>query len=66
MFFFLPSYNCEDPACYKDLARLRGVNYITWENRDKVIAEDEVKKKSLLFILRKLKLKPILCFVIIR
>lgn len=26
-------YNCEDPNCYKDLARLRGVNYVTWENR---------------------------------
>lgn len=25
-------YNCEDPNCYKDLSRLRGVNYITWEN----------------------------------
>lgn len=25
-------YNCEDPNCYKDLARLRGVNYVTWEN----------------------------------
>lgn len=25
-------YNCGDPNCYKDLARLRGVNYITWEN----------------------------------
>lgn len=25
-------YNCEDPNCYKDLARLRGVHYVTWEN----------------------------------
>jgi EGF domain-specific O-GlcNAc transferase len=25
-------YHCEDPNCYKDLARLRGVNYVTWEN----------------------------------
>jgi EGF domain-specific O-GlcNAc transferase len=25
-------YNCEDPNCYKDLARLRGVNYLTWED----------------------------------
>lgn len=25
-------YNCEDPNCYKDLARLRGVKYTTWEN----------------------------------
>lgn len=34
-------YNCEDPNCYKDLARLRGVNYITWEHRDLVYPEDE-------------------------
>lgn len=25
-------FNCGDPNCYKDLARLRGVNYITWED----------------------------------
>ena len=24
-------YHCEDPNCYKDLSRLRGVNYVTWE-----------------------------------
>lgn len=36
---FLPKWatlfelsNCGDPNCYKDLARLRGVNYITWED----------------------------------
>ncbi|XP_073827085.1 EGF-domain O-GlcNAc transferase [Musca autumnalis] len=34
-------YNCEDPNCYKDLARLRGVNYITWEQRELVYPEDE-------------------------
>ncbi|XP_076048525.1 EGF-domain O-GlcNAc transferase isoform X2 [Oratosquilla oratoria] len=34
-------YNCGDPNCYKDLARLRGINYITWENEKKVVAEDE-------------------------
>lgn len=27
-------YNCEDPNCYKDLSRLRGVNYVTWVNPD--------------------------------
>lgn len=37
------SYNCEDPACYRDLARLRGVNYITWENPDKLAQQDEVR-----------------------
>lgn len=34
-------YNCEDPGCYKDLARLRGINYITWEDEEKVFPEDE-------------------------
>lgn len=34
-------YNCEDPNCYKDLARLRGVHYVTWEQRDLVYPQDE-------------------------
>ncbi|RWS16710.1 EGF domain-specific O-linked N-acetylglucosamine transferase-like protein [Dinothrombium tinctorium] len=34
-------YNCEDPNCYKDLTRLRGLKYITWENNDKVYPEDK-------------------------
>jgi len=25
-------YHCQDPACYSDLARLRGLKYITWED----------------------------------
>jgi EGF domain-specific O-GlcNAc transferase len=25
-------FNCGDPNCYYDLAKLRGVNYITWED----------------------------------
>ncbi|CAG7661329.1 unnamed protein product [Allacma fusca] len=29
-------YNCEDEHCYADLARLRGVKYITWEKPDKL------------------------------
>lgn len=33
-------YNCEDPNCYRDLARLRGVNYVTWENVDKLMQQD--------------------------
>ncbi|XP_046469795.1 EGF domain-specific O-linked N-acetylglucosamine transferase isoform X1 [Neodiprion pinetum] len=33
-------YNCEDPSCYKDLARLRGVKYLTWENLEKLVQED--------------------------
>lgn len=34
-------YNCEDAGCYRDLARLRGVTYMTWENGTKVFAEDQ-------------------------
>lgn len=33
----LELHNCGDPNCYKDLARLRGVHYITWE--DDALAE---------------------------
>lgn len=35
-------YNCEDPGCYKDLARLRGVKYFTWENNSKLVQQDPV------------------------
>ncbi|CAO1415149.1 unnamed protein product [Diamesa hyperborea] len=34
-------YNCEDANCYKDLARLRGVNYITWEDDELLHEEGE-------------------------
>ncbi|XP_055642825.1 EGF domain-specific O-linked N-acetylglucosamine transferase [Toxorhynchites rutilus septentrionalis] len=34
-------YHCEDPNCYKDLARLKGVRYMTWENDELVYPEDE-------------------------
>lgn len=34
-------YNCEDENCYLDLARLRGVKYVTWQDRSKLIQEDE-------------------------
>ncbi|XP_076624909.1 EGF-domain O-GlcNAc transferase isoform X2 [Colletes latitarsis] len=33
-------YNCEDPGCYKDLARLRGVKYFTWKNTSKLVQQD--------------------------
>lgn len=33
-------YNCDDPNCYKDLAHLRGLKYLTWSKEDKVIAEE--------------------------
>nr|XP_022298960.1 EGF domain-specific O-linked N-acetylglucosamine transferase-like isoform X2 [Crassostrea virginica] len=34
-------YNCEDHSCYYDLARSRGIHYMTWEKQSKVIQEDE-------------------------
>ncbi|XP_072328392.1 EGF domain-specific O-linked N-acetylglucosamine transferase isoform X1 [Scyliorhinus torazame] len=34
-------FNCEDERCYLDLARLRGINYMTWEKSDKVISQDK-------------------------
>ena len=40
-------YNCEDPDCYYDLARLRGVKYFTWERSDKVYPQDEGKHPQL-------------------
>lgn len=35
-------YNCEDTACYRDLARLKGIKYITWEDPELVYKEDDV------------------------
>lgn len=35
-------YNCEDASCYKDLARLRGVKYFTWEDEEKLFRQDLV------------------------
>lgn len=29
-------YNCNDESCYRDLARLRGVHYVTWQRPDKL------------------------------
>ncbi|XP_013927459.1 PREDICTED: EGF domain-specific O-linked N-acetylglucosamine transferase [Thamnophis sirtalis] len=34
-------YNCKDERCYLDLARLRGIHYITWQQKDKVFPQDE-------------------------
>ncbi|GFR10587.1 EGF domain-specific O-linked N-acetylglucosamine transferase [Trichonephila clavata] len=34
-------YNCEDESCYSDLARLKGLYYLTWEKSDKIFPEDE-------------------------
>lgn len=40
-------YNCEDKDCYKDLARLRGVEYYTWEDESKLTPQDEGKHPQL-------------------
>ncbi|UYV74183.1 EOGT [Cordylochernes scorpioides] len=40
-------YHCDDRNCYSDLARLRGVQYITWEKEDKVHPQDEGHHPSL-------------------
>lgn len=37
-----PRYNCQDESCYRDLARLRGVRYVTWQKLDKVLPQDKV------------------------
>lgn len=39
-------YNCEDEFCYKDLARLRGVKYMTWADESKVYPEDDGQHPS--------------------
>ncbi|KAG5893459.1 hypothetical protein JTB14_012176 [Gonioctena quinquepunctata] len=35
-------YNCEDKNCYFDLARLKGVKYITWEDEDKLTSFKDI------------------------
>lgn len=35
-------YNCEDAGCYQDLARLRGIKYITWRDEFKLQSQDQV------------------------
>lgn len=37
-----PRYNCQDESCYRDLARLRGVRYVTWQRMNKVFPQDKV------------------------
>lgn len=34
-------YHCEDPGCYSDLTRLRGLKYVTWENKEKLKQQDQ-------------------------
>ena len=34
-------YNCEDSACYRDLAAIRGVKYLTWEASAALFPQDD-------------------------
>ena len=46
-------YHCEDPDCYSDLARLRGLSYTTWQRPELITPQNEVPAsfcRSLLFI----------------
>ena len=54
-FMFLPEwaagfeiYNTEDFRCYRDLAHLSGIKYITWENKNKlkVVEKDDMSKRK--------------------
>lgn len=36
-------YDCED-VCYRDLARMRDVQYMTWENLDLLKQSNPVRK----------------------
>ena len=36
---FAGRYHCEDPNCYSELARLAGVEYLTWEDPEKLEAK---------------------------
>lgn len=50
--FVTPSclrYNCEDERCYLDLARLRGVHYITWRKPSKVFPQDKVTSSQMVW-----------------
>lgn len=33
-------YHCEDPNCYSDLSRLRGLKYLTWRDTKKLKYQD--------------------------
>lgn len=35
-------YNCEDPNCYMDLTRLRGLKYVTWTDSDKLQKDETI------------------------
>lgn len=41
--FIINRYNCEDASCYKDLARLKGIKYLTWKDTKKLVVHDPVR-----------------------
>ena len=40
-FEFYFRFNCGDIRCYRDLARLQGLRYLTWEDDSKVFEHDQ-------------------------
>ena len=32
-------YDCDDPTCYRDLARLNGLFHISWSDKDKLFSD---------------------------
>lgn len=39
-------HNCQDPDCYRDLARLRGTHYLTWEDDTKLVTVEETDQQA--------------------
>ena len=33
-------YDCEDPSCYRDLAKFRGLFHVSWSDKNKLFAMD--------------------------
>jgi hypothetical protein len=55
-------YNCEDPGCYSELARLRGVKYFTWERPELVSILQHISSSSLTVRKNKLGRSFMTCF----
>ena len=61
-FLFLPDWvaafelhNCGDTACYHDLAYLRGLEYLTLENENKVTSYNQAESEEKYGLWRQLK-----------
>nr|AIA86166.1 CAZy families GT61 protein [uncultured bacterium] len=49
-YFLYYRYNCEDANCYADLARLRGVHYVTWNKINKLTSVKEVNSITIKYL----------------